>query len=235
MLTHSFLGEEDHGLKARLRSEHSGILNWALAGYRRLRQRGRFVQAASRLEATQELEELASPIKAFLAQQCDPSGELPCRSLYDTWKLWCEQNGHTASSLGVFGRDLRAAAPQVKVAQRRAADARSRVYEGISLKPARAGVMADTFLSIRSEGNSLNAYYEDTEGMKDEVLIGSIHLRFCSDEIADKFTDLIKEALTGTISEAGGARTSFGIGSTTDHRARGTHDQRHPTPVEKPA
>ncbi len=41
-LTQSFFGNEDHGLTDRLISELPGILNWAIEGWRRLRERGRF-------------------------------------------------------------------------------------------------------------------------------------------------------------------------------------------------
>jgi P4 family phage/plasmid primase-like protien len=48
VLVHSFYGREDPGLTARLLTELPGILNWALHGYRRLRQRGYFVQTRQR-------------------------------------------------------------------------------------------------------------------------------------------------------------------------------------------
>src|SRR5208283_2099412 len=42
--TRSFYGREDTGLSDRLQSELPGILLWALQGWQRLRQRGRFEQ-----------------------------------------------------------------------------------------------------------------------------------------------------------------------------------------------
>jgi putative DNA primase/helicase len=47
LLQHSFYGCEDLGLADRLAGETTGILNWALIGYRRLRQRGYFIQPGS--------------------------------------------------------------------------------------------------------------------------------------------------------------------------------------------
>ncbi len=42
--TESFYGREDQGLFDRLVAELPGILLWAMEGWRRLRERGHFVQ-----------------------------------------------------------------------------------------------------------------------------------------------------------------------------------------------
>src|SRR5262249_57368894 len=60
VLTRSFYGHEDPALTARLLTELPGILNWAVHGYRRLRQRGYFAQPASARQAIEDLEVLAS-------------------------------------------------------------------------------------------------------------------------------------------------------------------------------
>lgn len=131
----SFLGKEDHELQARLKGEYSGILNWALEGHVRLHRRGHFLPGPSSLEAMQDLGELASPIKAFVSEWCNLAGEVPCSSLYAEYQGWCSKNGHHASSITVFGRDLGAAYPAIKRRQRRDGDARQGVYTGLSLKP----------------------------------------------------------------------------------------------------
>ena len=131
----SFLGREDHGLQARLELELPGILNWALEGYKRLRNRGHFVPAASGREAMQDLDELASPVKAFVHEKCDLGGMVPCSTVYTVYQVWCSENGHHPSSTGVFGRDLKAAFPTIKISQRRIGDGRQRLYFGLSLKP----------------------------------------------------------------------------------------------------
>jgi putative DNA primase/helicase len=66
LLRHSFFGREDLGLAGRLLSELPGIMNWSLVGYRRLQQRGHFVQPASANQAVEELEALGSPVKAYV-------------------------------------------------------------------------------------------------------------------------------------------------------------------------
>lgn len=70
VLTQSFYGHEDQTLTARLLTELPGILNWTIAGWRRLTERGHFWQPGSALDAVQQLEDLGSPIGAFLRERC---------------------------------------------------------------------------------------------------------------------------------------------------------------------
>ena len=72
-LERSFFGSEDVDLKAKLTLELAGILNWALDGLDRLRKRGYFKMPPSSLEAIRELEDLASPVGAFVRDWCDVS------------------------------------------------------------------------------------------------------------------------------------------------------------------
>lgn len=136
-LTRSFYGIEDHDLTDRLLAELPAILNWALDGLDRLRQRGRFVQPASAAEAIAELEDLGSPIGAFVRDSCSvgPTEQVECGALFHAWATWCKAQGRdypgTAQS---FGRDLRAAASGVRVVNLRdGVGGRTRFYEGIAL------------------------------------------------------------------------------------------------------
>jgi putative DNA primase/helicase len=135
----SFLEHEDHDLTDRLLVELPGVLNWALDGWQRLNQRGRFVQPESGAELVQELEDLASPINTFVRERCAvaPGKEIKVDTLFDAWKAWCTAQGRdhpgTAQS---FGKDLRAAVPGLKRVRRRVApDSEQRIawYEGIAL------------------------------------------------------------------------------------------------------
>lgn len=138
VMKRSFLGVEDHGLKARLRHEYSGILNWALAGYRRLRKRRQFVHAESGLDAIRDLVELASPVKAFVAEKCERGGQVKIDDLYGVWVPWCKDNGHEPGAKNTFGRNLRAAIPELEMAQLRVdGGLRQRFYTGIRLKSER--------------------------------------------------------------------------------------------------
>ena len=134
MMNRSFYGKEDTGLTSKLLDELPGIFNWALDGAERLAERDRFVMPAASQEAVRDLEDLGSPISAFVRDKCviGPQHEVVVDALYADWKAWCTENGRGVTSTQVFGRDLRAAFPGIKVRQPRDdGGGRFRVYQGI--------------------------------------------------------------------------------------------------------
>jgi putative DNA primase/helicase len=138
VLTRSFYGREDHGLESRLEAEMPSILNWVLDGRDRLSQRGYFVQPPSSAEVVQELEDLGSPISAFLRECCDigEGWSVDIENLYSAWQRWCIRNGRDRpGTTATFGRYLRAALPVMKVSQPRdGSKGRKRVRLGLRLK-----------------------------------------------------------------------------------------------------
>lgn len=137
MLRNSFFKKEDLGLTDRLITELPGILNWALDGWDRLKKRGYFIPPASAAEAQQEMEDLGSPIGAFLRERCvvDTHRSVECDRLFEAWVVWCRDNNrdHPGTVQG-FGRDLRAAVPGLDVVRPRNLDGtRSRYYQGLDL------------------------------------------------------------------------------------------------------
>lgn len=134
----SFFGEEDPRLTVKLLDELPGIFVWALAGLDRLNARGHFTQPASSRQAIEQLELLGSPIKAFLAERCviAPGADVECAMLFDEWRSWCAaQNREHAGTQQIFGRNLAAAAPGIRVVQLRDdLGARRRWYDGIRLR-----------------------------------------------------------------------------------------------------
>jgi putative DNA primase/helicase len=136
-LTESFYGREDKDLTARLTAELPGILLWALEGWDRLRRRGRFVQPDSSEAAIQEMEDLTSPVGAFVRARCEvgPGQRVWVETLYQAWCEWCITEGWThPTTKQSFGRDLTAAVPGL--ARRRGSDNRG-FYEGIGLREGR--------------------------------------------------------------------------------------------------
>jgi putative DNA primase/helicase len=135
VMTESFYGREDPGLTDRLLKELPGILNWAIEGWRRLRERGAFVQPASSEEALAELEELGSPIDAFLREHCEkePGRTVMAANLFSAWESWCieQRREKQVGNRQTFGRNLRAAFPGVRTRQQHNHE---RFYEGIGLK-----------------------------------------------------------------------------------------------------
>jgi putative DNA primase/helicase len=137
VLQNSFYGREDTGLSNRLITELSGILNWALVGYRRIFARGHFVQPRSSDEAIEELEALGSPIKAFIRDKCcvGSGHSVPVELIYEVWKTWSQNNGRRdAGTKQSFGKDLRAAVPGLRTMYLRQSEGRTREYQGIGMR-----------------------------------------------------------------------------------------------------
>lgn len=141
-MTKSFFGREDAALTEKLLAELPGILLWAVEGWRRLQERGRFVMPTSSAEAVQELDELGSPISAFIRESCTvgPGQTVAVDELFKAWQDWCTAQGRdNAGTKQSFGRDLTAVCPGLAIRQPRTGSARFRVYEGIALGKPYAG------------------------------------------------------------------------------------------------
>jgi len=133
-LTESFYGREDTQLTAKLLAELPGILNWSIEGWRRLRERGHFVMPQSVADAVREIEDLSSPVGAFVREECivGPAERVWVDDLYDAWKCWCQREGRTiVITKQSFGRDLAAAVPGLVSRRNRAV---GRFYDGIGLR-----------------------------------------------------------------------------------------------------
>jgi putative DNA primase/helicase len=134
-LERSFLGKENHGLESELRKELSGILNWALTGLDRLTEQDRFTRPASTDDVITSLQDLASPVAAFVRDKCERgTGEIvEIDDMYSAWREWCEDNGHRPTTTQTFGRDLKSVVPELRVIRPRVDGGRVRQYAGVSL------------------------------------------------------------------------------------------------------
>jgi len=144
VLTESFYGREDQGLTDRLTDELPGILNWAIAGWRRLAARKRFNPPLASREAQQEMEDLGSPISVFVRERCVVGLDAKARpeTLYQAWRFWCAEQGRTQpGTLATFCRDLRAALSTVTRRQETVEGARVWFYGGIGLPSPMRGMV----------------------------------------------------------------------------------------------
>jgi putative DNA primase/helicase len=138
-LSRSWLGKEDHALEQKLSVELPGILNWALDSLQRLTATNgnRFTRVPTSEEAILMMRDLASPVAAFVREQCEMGSDeqVAVDELYGAFKIWAENNGHAKPTKQLFGRDLRAAVPSIKVTMPRGTDGKQyRVYAGIALR-----------------------------------------------------------------------------------------------------
>jgi putative DNA primase/helicase len=92
----SFYGREDIDLRSKLVAELPGIANRCLTAYRRLCERGGFIQPKSGLALARQIETATNPYAAYM-QDCwirdDNAKGPPIQWFLDVFKQWCEDNG----------------------------------------------------------------------------------------------------------------------------------------------
>ncbi len=134
-LTRSFLGREDLRLTDKLRQALPGILNWSLAGLDRLNERGHFAPPESGLGIVEQVEDVASPVGAFVRERCvmGEAFSVPVDALWDAWVEWCQGEHRREGTKAEFGRQLKAVLPEIRKARSRAVD-RGAIYLGIGLQ-----------------------------------------------------------------------------------------------------
>jgi putative DNA primase/helicase len=129
------LSKENVRLKDSPLAELPGILLWAIQGWKRLRDRGRFIQPDAGKEALDDLADLTSPVGEFVRHCCKIGTDFRIErsALFDAWQRWCDGQGRERSDAGTFGRDLRSAVPSVGDGHPRIGGEKIRVYKGIRL------------------------------------------------------------------------------------------------------
>jgi putative DNA primase/helicase len=159
VFTKSFVGREkrDDEFKDLFLAELPGILNWALAGLRRLDEnRGRFTDPADSTEVSEELRDAGNPVRPFVRDHCE-LGDSEDHWIWvdELYGMYAETRGgfkdDTAQS-DRFGRELKAAFPSVKRKRKRKEGVLAYYYTGVKLLPeyqARAEAMAAELAAIR--------------------------------------------------------------------------------------
>ncbi|MDQ3988017.1 MAG: phage/plasmid primase, P4 family, partial [Actinomycetota bacterium] len=89
-LGHSWLGKENPRLTTELLAELPGILAWALDGLDELDELGTFTEPKSSSDSIIALQDLVSPVAAFVRDECDagPALEVAVADVYAAWKTW---------------------------------------------------------------------------------------------------------------------------------------------------
>jgi len=131
----SFYGRENPRLTEELLTEAPAIFNWCLEGFDRLAERGHFVQPRASRAAVEHLEDLASPVSAFLRDRCTlhPDATVEKDDLWKEWREWAEDAGVKKGSKEVLIRDLRAAQPQIRSTRPTIGSKRVYVLSGLRL------------------------------------------------------------------------------------------------------
>lgn len=101
--------DKDPELGAKLEAEQSGILNFALDGLRRLRQRGRLPEAAAVTKAVKQYKHESNPVAQWLDEStvAKPGIETSGIYIYADYERWCLRNGRQSLNNVNFGKELR--------------------------------------------------------------------------------------------------------------------------------
>jgi putative DNA primase/helicase len=98
--------EKNRNLVKQLTEELAGIFNWAVAGLRRLNERGMFPQDNFMLEAVKELEDINNPTNIFFEDHVEieigDHVHIEKGVLYEYYKAWAMKSGHGYLTLARF-------------------------------------------------------------------------------------------------------------------------------------
>ena len=132
-----FAGNSDPDLQNKLDSELSGILNWAIEGWHRVRKTGRFTEPESARDFRDSFLEQASPIKTFIDDMCvmDPAASQPTGEIFKYYGIWRKIRGYkNVQSQAYFGKSLISADMSIRKKRLRLKDGkRVPAYSGIRL------------------------------------------------------------------------------------------------------
>ena len=135
----SFVGREDRELDGRLKRELPGILLWAIEGWKRLRERGRFLQPKTGESDLKLARDLNSPVGQWVRERLNEGDGLSvrCDDAFADWKQWCEAKNLNPGTEQALGRNLKAVVPTMVTSDPyRVPGTRSfaRDYQGIELR-----------------------------------------------------------------------------------------------------
>lgn len=112
----SFAGREDRELEPTLaRYELSGILNWAIAGLKRLQENKKFTIGETNDQAMSEFQYQNSPLVEFLQNFYNPlfsddplygKAQIGLYDFYAEYKNFCIANGYRTKSVGSVGKEF---------------------------------------------------------------------------------------------------------------------------------
>lgn len=137
MMHESFYGREDLDLTGKLLDELPAILHWALTGLDRLRLTRRFTRVESGESAMREMEDAASPVRAFVRDRCviDKVAAVDRPDIWAAWKEWAEEAGHAVGNAATLGRALSSVVPHLQHFRPVIGGRQVRQYLGLRLLP----------------------------------------------------------------------------------------------------
>lgn len=137
----SFEGREDPHLERALLAELPGIVNRALTGLKRLRERGRFEQPDTGRELLEQMDENTGTVRSFVRDLCEvgPEHQVETDLLYSEFREWCRKHGHQVMAANTFGSDLFALGEGIRKKRHQVNGTRKILYSGVQLAPSVEG------------------------------------------------------------------------------------------------
>ena len=129
--TKSHIGSEDPTLLKRILAERNAVTWWALRGLRRLLTNGRYTEPTNGLK--EQFERGNAPVKAFVREKCQLSGEVDKDALHAAYVAWCDEHQVAELDDAIFFRRLYATFSNVRAKRRRDGSGRAQHVAGISL------------------------------------------------------------------------------------------------------
>jgi P4 family phage/plasmid primase-like protien len=122
--------ERDPKIKHAIEQEGAGILNWALKGLWRLKERGDFEVPTGVEDATKQFRENNDVPALFIEDRCIQGADLKVQAsqLYTEYKEWCLENGHRPMS------STRLADDWARLGFEKTASNGRRFYRGVALR-----------------------------------------------------------------------------------------------------
>jgi len=117
-----------------LKEELPGILNWSLAGLRKLNEAGQFTIPKSHAEFIEQYRRDSDPARAFLMENFTvfPNSDgTSCREVYEKYKQYCTENNCRATNDANFGKNVSRIFPDVKRKRIGGRDSRKYKYTGL--------------------------------------------------------------------------------------------------------
>ena len=95
-------------------AELPGIFNWAYAGYKRLKERGRFTESPDNKTLMDEFIRNNNPVISFVEDKefKTYSGSYSRDEIYKMYQDWCKENGYMSKNREQFFKDFRAVLQQ---------------------------------------------------------------------------------------------------------------------------
>jgi len=133
----TFEGDDaDKKLLEKLKTELSGLLNWALEGLERLENNSNFSNTASTKDTRELYDRMSSPLKGFIMDRTERDSEatIPKSEFYSAYVEYCKEKNLPAKAENTIGKKLRQYAPYVDTERGGTASKRTRNWKGIRLR-----------------------------------------------------------------------------------------------------